>query len=304
MADEYISVKKSQLAFFNKIPLYYFAKDNEPVLYKQIGMALDESRLESDNFPELFIHKSDKKRALAELHNGFNISLARTISSKGFVEMKTLLGNIVEEALKNPLDYPLDMLPETLEILFKGYSENKAMLESMILINNAAPFLIDHTVNVLSLTMQYCFFQGFSESDTKKMGISAILHDIGLTEINNDILESENKLTDSQFEEMKTHSMKGYKFIRDKTNFEKEIAMVALEHHEKLDGSGYPSGKTSISEESNLIAMIDCYEYLAYRDKSFRRAQQPFGSLQILKNDVVAGRYKKNLFISFCKCLS
>lgn len=304
MIYEYVPIKKSQIKLLHKIPLYYFSKTKEPLLYKKRDVILDQERFQSDKFPDLFIHKSDKKEASVELQKTLNLSLAKSISSKCFVEMKGLLGGIVEEALQAPLAYSLDMLPETLEILFKGYSENKTMLESLTLINNAAPFLIDHTVNVLSLTMQYCFCQGFSESDTKKMGICAIIHDIGLTKVKQEILETEDALTDSEFEQMKTHCIKGYKLIRDRSNFEKEIALVALDHHEKLDGSGYPSGKTNISDEANLIGLIDCYEYLAYREKNFRRAHKPFGSLQILKKDVIAGQYNKSMFIGFCKCLT
>ncbi|MBF0234634.1 MAG: HD domain-containing protein, partial [Desulfamplus sp.] len=289
MTDEYIPVKKSQVTFLNAIPLYYFSKDKEPLLYKESGVALEQARFQLDKFPELFLHKSDKNEAYSELQKNLNLNLARSISSKGFAEIKALLGNIVEEALKDPSGSSLEMLPETIEILFKGYSENKTMFDSLILINNASPFLIDHTVNILSLTMHYCFFHGFSESDTKKMGICAILHDIGLTEVEQTIFETEDELTDSQFEQMKTHCLKGYRLVRDRSNFEKEIAMVALEHHEKLDGSGYPYGKKTISDEANLIGLIDCYEYLAYREKNFRRAQKPFGSLQILKKDVMAG---------------
>ena len=306
MAEEYIPIKKSQVTYFRKIPLYYFSKDGEPLLYKQGGVPLDSSKSQSGKYPELFFHKSDKKEASKELHQTLNISLASAISSKGIAAMKDLMGEIVEEALKDPFDFPLDKLPETLDLLFNGYSENKSLLGSLTLISSASSFLVEHTVNILSLTMQYCFFHDFAESDIKKLGACAILHDIGLSDINQEILDANDKekLTDPQFEQFKTHTLKGYKYIRSRSTFEKEIAQVALEHHEKLDGSGYPRGRTNISEEAQLIGLIDSYEYLAYRDKKFRQAQKPFGSLQILKKDVMAGKYNKEMFINLCSCLT
>ncbi|MCP3941378.1 MAG: HD domain-containing protein [Desulfobacteraceae bacterium] len=182
MTDEYISLKKSPVMVLQKIPLYYFSKQKEPLLYKKKGEIMDEARFQSDKFPDLFIHKSD----------------------------------------------------------------------------------------------------------IEKMGICAILHDIGLTEVPQEILQLEDELMDNQFKQFKTHCLRGEKLIREGSDFGDDVALVVLEHHEKLDGSGYPSGKTKICEEANLIGMIDSYEYLTYREKNFRRAQKPFGSLQILKKDVMA----------------
>ncbi len=306
MKEEYIPIKRSQVTYFQKIPLYYFSKDGEPLLYKKEGVPLDSLKIESGKYPELFFHKSDKKDASEELHKTIQISLVSAIASQGITTIKSLMGEIVEEALKDPFEYPVDKLPETLDLLFKGYSKNKSLLGSLTLISGASSFLVEHTVNVLSLTMNYCFSQGFTKSEIEKLGVCAILHDIGMTDIEQEVLDANEvkKLTDLQFEQFKTHTLKGYKYIKSRSNFEKEIAEVALEHHEKLDGSGYPRGKTSFSEKGQLIGLIDSYEYLAYHDKKFRKAQKPFGSLQILKKDVMEGKYSRDMFINLCSCLT
>lgn len=233
-----------------------------------------------------------------------NNALAKAISAKGFSIMKALLCTIVEEALQDPLEYSFDMFPETLEILFHGYSENRSLLESLTRISSTSTLLIEHTVNVLALTLHYCFFHDFSDSDIKLLGVGAMLHDIGMAELEREILDTDEKLTDVQFEQYKTHPLKGYKIIKTRSNFEREIALVSLEHHEKLDGSGYPNGKTMVSEAAHLIGLIDSYEAMAYRDKKFRKAQKPFGSLNILKKDVMEGKYNKKIFVNFCSCLS
>ncbi|MBF0303060.1 MAG: HD domain-containing protein [Desulfamplus sp.] len=304
MEEEYIPVKKSQVNLLKKTPLYYFSKDGEPLLYKKDGITLDVERIQLKNYPELFIHKSYKQEASKELYKTLNISLARAISAKGLATIKALLCEVVEEALNDSLGTSFDMLPETLEILFQGYSENKSLLESLTLISSSSSLLTNHTVNVLALTMHYCIWNKFSDAEIKILGICAILHDIGLTKIERAIVETDEQLTDIQFEQFKTHTLKGYKIINNLFNFEKEIALVALEHHEKLDGSGYPKGMTDISDAAHLIGLIDSYEYMAYRDKKFRRAQKPFGAMQILKKDVMAGKYNKKMFVELCSCLT
>jgi len=93
--------------------------------------------------------------------------------------------------------------------------------------------------------------------------------------------------------------------IKDSACFTPEIAVVALEHHEKLDGSGYPKGNTEISEDAQLIGLISSYKPLAYRGTSrHEEPQKPYNSLQILKNEVMAGKYSRQMFISFCSCLT
>ncbi len=304
MENEYIPVKKSQVNLLRKIPLYYFSKDGEALVYKKDGVELEPSRIQLKKYPELFIHKSYKQEASKELYKALNISLAKAISAKGFATIKALLCEIIEEALNDPFGSSFDMLPETLELLFQGYSENKELLKSLTLISNTSSLLVEHTANTLALTMHYCIWNKLSDNDIKLLGICAILHDIGLTQIEPEIIEADDKLTDIQFERFKTHTLKGYKIINNTSNFEKEIALVALEHHEKPDGSGYPKGITNISDPAHLIGLIDSYEYMAYRDKKFRKAQKPFGAMQILKKDVMAGKYNKMMFVNLCSCLT
>lgn len=304
MNEKYINIKKTQISFFDTIPLYYFSSDGQPCLYKKEGITFPKSRVQSNSYPDLFIRKSDQRIAYFELQRNLNKALYNATKFSGFEVMKELLCELVEEALRSPLEYSLHNFPETLEILFKGYSENKMLLKSLIRISGKSSHLIDHTVNILSITLQYCFYHNLSESDIKLLGICALLHDIGSIELQREIVESEEMLTDDQFEIFKTHTLKGFKFIKKHSYFESDIALVALEHHEKIDGSGYPNGKTAISEISQLIGIIDSYEPLNYRSKSYRQAKKPFNSLQILKDETIKGQYDKKLFTNLCSSLT
>ena len=303
MNQEYIPVKKSQITVFHNTPLYYVSKDNEPLLYKQEGAKMDDKRVASDQHPDLFIHISDKDKASKELYKFMTENLAEAIFSKGIVTVRGALAGIVNEALTGPLDTTMAMLPETLDVMFEGYSKDYSLLDSLSKISSHSSKIVEHTVNVLSLTLQYCFFHRFTEMDCKQLGVSAILHDIGCTQIDLDIVESDVRLSDDQYEVFRTHTTRGYNMIKSSVNYGKEISLVALEHHEKLDGSGYPTGKKNISEASQLIGLICSYEPLTYRSTRDRQAQRAFNSLQLLKNEVLEGQYDKNMFRNFCSCL-
>nr|WP_319395329.1 HD domain-containing phosphohydrolase [uncultured Desulfobacter sp.] len=305
MAEDFIPVKKSQISLFKSFPLFYFSKENEPLLYKKEGESFKTSRIKEEQFPDLFIRAADRENASSALYKTMNQHLRKTIFSQGVVSTRQTLSILVQEALEGPLNVSGNMLPETIEILFQGYNKNKTLVEFLAKLASSSDKLVEHTVNILSLTMQFCTFHHFTESKAKTLGVSAILHDIGCIQIPPEIYNAKTQLSDIQFKEYQTHTVKGYHTITDSGNFKPEIAMVALAHHEKLDGSGYPNGDTEISEDAQLIGLINSYEPLAYRGTSRHGdPKKPYNSLQILKNEVMAGKYSSQMFVNFCSCLT
>lgn len=300
---EYIAVKKSQISLYKNVPFYYLSKTGEGVLFKKPGVILSKSQLSEAKDMEIFILSKDSDAAAKELLASLNMELAKKITSKGVKAVRSILCDVVEEALTGSLDSSSQTLPETIEIMFHGYAKKPEFLEALLKISTKSDIIIEHSVNILSLTMLYCCFHEIPIDETKKLGVAALLHDIGTTEIDKAILDSSQKLSNDEFERYKTHTLKGYEILKKYQQFDEAIGIVALEHHEKLDGSGYPNGTKEISFESQLIGLIDSYEPLTYRDKDFRKAKKPFESLRLLKEEVMAKKYNKDIFKKFCACL-
>ncbi|MBI9092131.1 MAG: HD domain-containing protein [Desulfobacterium sp.] len=302
--DDYIQIKHSQIDFYHKIPLFHKTEENEYLLYKEKGEPIAESRVKTHTHPPLFILTNDKRAAAKELQEALNIDLAREIASKGMKTVKVILGRIVKEALEDPCPATLDALPETIEIFFAGYAKNSELLKAMAIVASGSSLIVDHTVNVLAITMRFCFCDQLGEDRSKKIGLAALLHDIGTSEISKTILEAQRKLTDAEFDTYKTHPLKGYEIITGCGTFDPMAAEVALEHHERIDGSGYPMSATNLSFESQLIGLINSYEPLTYRDKDFRKARSPFDSLQLIKQEVLGGKFDKRIFRDLCSCMT
>ena len=155
----------------------------------------------------------------------------------------------------------------------------------------------------MALTIGFCFHAKFSLSETKKLGLSALLHDVGKTKVPTEILKAPRKLTNEEFEIMKSHPRIGNQIIRMKNMIGNDIALGALEHHEKLDGSGYPNGIIDLSFVGQLLGIIDCYEALTNEDRPYRRARHPLDTLKLLKDDVEAGKFSRKLYEKFCYSL-
>ncbi len=100
------------------------------------------------------------------------------------------------------------------------------------------------------------------------IGLAASMHDLGKMAIDDRILNKPGKLTDEEFEIIKKHSAMGYEILK---NSQRELlqlaAVIAYEHHENYDGSGYPRGLEGdeIRLESQIVALVDVYDALSIK---------------------------------------
>jgi len=106
---------------------------------------------------------------------------------------------------------------------------------------------------------------GFSEKETQTIKLASSMHDIGKVAIPDTILNKPDKLTPEEWEIMQTHAIKGYEILKDsKREILKAASIIALEHHEKFDGSGYPRGLSGeyINIMGRIVAIADVFDAL------------------------------------------
>ncbi len=303
MTEEYLPVKPSQIFFFKTIPLYHRAKDDEFALYKKKGDYLNKDRIKNSRYPELFFPAEEKNAALQELTSALNTDLEKSIAAGGLVKIKEAMCNIVEEALTPDQEEAMTALPETVDILLGASGKDLEALENLTQIAGNSKITVEHTVNVVALTLQFCFFLKLPEAEVKQLMLAALLHDVGTSKIDPKIIEKQQRLTESEFKAYTDHSLYGHQMITSCTESDPMVPAVALEHHERLDGSGYPNQVTDISWNSQLIGFIDSYEALTYRGKAFRKTKKPYDSLKLMKQEVLKGKYSKKIFKQFTSCL-
>jgi HD-GYP domain-containing protein (c-di-GMP phosphodiesterase class II) len=125
------------------------------------------------------------------------------------------------------------------------------------------------------------------------------LHDIGLTKIDTSILSYNRALTIDEFKEVQTHTTLGFQLLKDEANIPLIAAHCAFQHHERMDGSGYPRGikGNEIHDFAQLIAIADSYEAMTSH-RAFRNAMLPHEAMEVLYGsaDVKYDRKKIALF--------
>jgi len=302
--NKWIQVRNSNLKYYEEVELFYKSHTGNIVLYKPEGMKFDDKSLDKKYIDDLYIQPKDKIKCLRAAQKGFSDNLVSNIVKNDTATVKTELVNLVDETLSQPRSGGLETAPNLIDNIISGYSTQPDVVKSLARISFTDYTTTIHSINVMALTVGYCFYNHMSQEETKQFGLAALLHDLGKTEIPGQILSANRGLTDLEFAQMKKHPKFGFDILMSTGIDMKAATEGALEHHEKLDGSGYPEGKTKISECGMLLGIIDCYEAITNDDRPYRSAMQPMAALQLLKGDVEEEKYNKKIFESFAYSLT
>ena len=143
----------------------------------------------------------------------------------------------------------------------KSYNLNDSMRYQLNMLDRLDVFTRKHCENVANLTCRLCEYLHCKKGFTAYCTICAYLHDIGKLYIPSEILQKPSKLTDEEYEIMKTHTTIGYKMCMEDLQL-RPYAAGPLYHHEALNGSGYPNGltKKDIPYEGQIIRVADEYD--------------------------------------------
>ncbi len=127
-------------------------------------------------------------------------------------------------------------------------------------------YLYSHSLNVAILTGGIGMALEYSESQLLNLCVSSLLHDLGLLKIPEEIIKKPGKLTKDEFAQVKKHCAYGLDLLANISDIPESIKEVVYQHHERIDGSGYPEGKRGleISEFAKIIAMIEVYEAMTH----------------------------------------
>ena len=118
-----------------------------------------------------------------------------------------------------------------------------------------------HSERVSKISKEIAVMMDFDDETIREIEYAGLMHDIGKITVNSNILDKPAKLTDSEYQEIKRHTESGYQILRSVDSYT-SLAEIALSHHERWDGSGYPRGLTGeeIPLIARIIAVADSYE--------------------------------------------
>lgn len=162
--------------------------------------------------------------------------------------------------------------------------ENRNIMVNMIDLKSYDNYTYFHSVNVGVLSIVLGVALEMNQSALYKLGLGALLHDIGKVFIDTKIIDKEGPLTPDEFAEVKKHPGLGYDYLR-KVNFGFPASSLncVFQHHERVDGSGYPKGLVGkqISRFSRIVSVADVYDAMT-SDRPYRTAMMPSEVMEYL----------------------
>ncbi|WEH11952.1 HD-GYP domain-containing protein [Alicyclobacillus fastidiosus] len=146
--------------------------------------------------------------------------------------------------------------------------------------------LFHHSVNVTFYALTLGLHSGLSDVDLVDLGMGTLLHDVGKMRLPQEILRKPGRLDNEEFRTVQLHAQLGYDMLKELRDFSTKSSLIALQHHERLDGSGYPWGLTEsdIHPFAQLTAVVDVYEALT-ANRVYRQAFLPHDAYAILLAD-------------------
>ncbi len=147
----------------------------------------------------------------------------------------------------------------------------------------------NHCKNVVKYSVAIAEMMNVSEEDIEMIRLGADFHDIGKIAIPDAILLKPGKLTSEEFEVMKTHAAIGAELLKPMKTMEKVLPLIR-NHHEKLDGTGYPDGwkNDEISLPIRILSVVDIYEALISK-RTYKDSMPPEKAFEILKEEATKG---------------
>lgn len=230
--------------------------------------------LPKSNTVEINSIKQDIEKKVSSV-DLFNTSISICLVSEIFNDSKLPLNNSIVEVQKSM----------ERKKLLETRSSRSSIIESLRLTLEQSDYETKyHTDRTAKLATMIGEKIGLSNTELSDLEMLATLHDIGKVAISDSILLKPDKLTEKEFEVMKTHTQKGYQIAISSPDLLR-IADGILHHHEKYDGSGYPDGLIGedIPLESRIITLVDSYDVMV-NERPYKKAMTPDDAiLEILR---------------------
>ncbi len=160
---------------------------------------------------------------------------------------------------------------------------NRNMMVNMMDLRSFDSYTYSHSINVAVLSIIIGITMNYKKDDLVKLGIGALLHDIGKVFISKEILNKAGPLTAAEYNTIKLHPQMGYDYVVEKYLVPILSRVTIADHHEKYDGTGYPRGKkkSEISFFGRIAAVADVYDALT-SERPYRKALNPSDAMEYI----------------------
>lgn len=193
--------------------------------------------------------------------------------------------NTKEEAARALKTLDIDKVIEVSRRIVEEMSRNITILSNMDMIKTYDDYTYQHSIGVAMHSSMIGIGLGYNKTNVERLVSAALLHDIGKTCIDDRILNAPRKLTEDEYNEIKKHTVYGYKILEKRYELSATVKTSVLLHHENEDGTGYPRGfrGDEIFKFAQIIHICDVYDALITK-RPYKDAMFPKDAMQYIES--------------------
>ncbi len=224
----------------------------------------NESRLKSNTSKA----KSETNEKANQSNNISNVGVDETIPVEEEIaaiyplyEQSQIATREIFEALAQDQRVDLSKVDEALNGMVESIERNPDALIWLAKLKQTDNYSYNHALNVSITLMALASFMSLPKRQVKELGLAGLLQDIGKVKIPAELLQKEEKITDEEFKLLKKHVDYALELLEDTDNISGTVILTVSQHHERIDGSGYPYQLTDkqISLTGQMAGLVDTY---------------------------------------------
>ncbi|WP_438314016.1 HD-GYP domain-containing protein [Sporosarcina sp. FA9] len=208
------------------------------------------------------------------------------------IDTVTLYRDAVQKYKKEFSSWQAGIKPDVAKVraiiipLVDAFIGQKKLLPILNDLSNLKEYMYHHSIAVGILSSAISNQMELPLGQTIQVGISGALADCGMAKIDESIINKAAFLTSSEFNEVKKHTIYSYQMIQDTPLLRQEMKLAIIQHHERLDGSGYPRGekREEISIYSQIVAVADVFHAMT-SERVYREKVSPYKVIEMITEE-------------------
>ncbi len=238
------------------------------------------------------------KNALNTKHNDVKFELGE--ATKLLARSKTIHKQYVA-LIQKEIKVDFIEAQEVVSNVYESLTNNPEALLCLSMIMHSSDYLANHAIHVATLMCHFGQYLGMSKAECERIALVGYLFDIGMVKVPLSIREKKGALEPKEQVEIQKHVTYSLQILAGLA-LDRECLLAIEQHHERLDGSGYPNGYSGskIHKYSRMLAIVDCYDALTTK-RQHQTSLSPAGAMKVLSNPDYG--YDQKLVLKFIKCL-
>ncbi|MDR3390598.1 MAG: HD-GYP domain-containing protein [Sulfuriferula sp.] len=233
-----------------------------------------------------------------ELRVSLEQEMARAIKLQN--KAKQAVISMFEEARMGKA-LPIGEMSALVDEINESVSRNSGALLSLARLKNKDDYTYLHSVAVCALMIALGKQMGIEGDALKSLGMAGLLHDVGKMAVPDDVLNKPGRLTEQEFDMVKTHPRRGWEMLKASFGVDEVALDVCLHHHERVDGTGYPErlSGAALSLAARMGAVCDVYDAIT-SNRCYKAGWAPADALRKMA-EWQDGHFDESVFQAFVK---